>query len=187
MKSTGKCTSSRFRNSAGAMTFYSLIFAFLPLQAQFVNNHGVFGSGGIKSGSEIFVLNSTVGQSLAGVSGNAASTLSSGFWHIISSNSVSTSISREKVELPPEFRLFQNYPNPFNPTTIIRFDLPEESPVSIDIYNITGQRVLRLLNETRPAGTHAISLDAGRLTSGVYLYKIVAGSQSSTGKMMLIK
>jgi hypothetical protein len=58
--------------------------------------------------------------------------------------------------------LHQNYPNPFNPTTNIRFDLPEESPVVIDVYTITGQLVMRLINETRPpARTRQPSTRAG--------------------------
>jgi hypothetical protein len=89
--------------------------------------------------------------------------------------------------LPTEFALFQNYPNPFNPSTNIRFDLPKMSPVRLTIFNINGQVVSELLNETREAGRHAVSFDAAKLPSGLYVYAIEAGSFRSQHKMLLLK
>jgi len=91
------------------------------------------------------------------------------------------------IEIPAAFNLHQNYPNPFNPTTNIRFDLPETSPVMLSVYSMTGQRVAILVNETKSAGSHIVTFDAARLGSGVYLYKLQAGTHRATSKMLLLK
>ncbi|MCH8556944.1 MAG: T9SS type A sorting domain-containing protein [Balneolia bacterium] len=90
-------------------------------------------------------------------------------------------------DLPRTFALEQNYPNPFNPTTQIRFDLPESSEVRLDVFNVQGQRVATLVNEGRSAGTHTVTFDATNLSSGVYLYRLQAGSQVLTNKMTLVR
>ncbi len=88
---------------------------------------------------------------------------------------------------PTAYQLDQNYPNPFNPTTEIRFSLPEESKVVLEIYNLTGAKVATLVNGRMSAGFHSVNFDAGQLPSGVYLYKIKANGFSSTKKMSLLK
>lgn len=87
---------------------------------------------------------------------------------------------------PNKFQLSQNYPNPFNPSTKIRFSIPEESQVSIKIFNALGQEVSTILNNVVKSGTHTVNFDATELTSGVYFYKISAGSFTDTKKMLLI-
>ncbi len=91
------------------------------------------------------------------------------------------------VELPQDFALEQNYPNPFNPSTQISFSLPVESVVELSIYSLTGQKLATLVNETRAAGQHTVSFDASNLSSGVYVYRLTAGSFSQTNRMTLIK
>jgi hypothetical protein len=81
----------------------------------------------------------------------------------------------------------QNYPNPFNPTTVIEFDLPKDSHVSLEMYNILGQRVMTILDEVRLAGSQRVQVDASRLATGVYLYRLVAGDKVFMKKMTLIK
>ncbi|HQI42065.1 MAG TPA: T9SS type A sorting domain-containing protein [Ignavibacteriaceae bacterium] len=85
------------------------------------------------------------------------------------------------------FALFQNYPNPFNPTTTIRFALPVESRVKINIYNSLGQLVETLADKDMKSGYHEISFNASRLASGVYFYKLNSGNFVETRKMLLMK
>ena len=89
-------------------------------------------------------------------------------------------------EIPTEFALRQNYPNPFNPKTIMAFDLPKASDVTLKIYNVKGQQVASF-NSFHEAGTVNIEWDASNLASGVYFYKLNAGNFSDTKKMVLLK
>ncbi|MDP2364028.1 MAG: S8/S53 family peptidase, partial [Ignavibacteria bacterium] len=88
---------------------------------------------------------------------------------------------------PTEYSLEQNYPNPFNPSTTISFGLPEKGNVKIKLFNLLGQEVQTIIDETKEAGTHSINFNAQNLNSGVYLYKIESGSFVQTRKMTLVK
>ena len=83
--------------------------------------------------------------------------------------------------------MYQNYPNPFNPTTTIKFAVPKESNVNLNIYNVLGELVSTLVNEQMKPGYYEYGLDATNLASGVYLYKLQAGSFVETKKMILLK
>ncbi|MDA3837762.1 MAG: T9SS type A sorting domain-containing protein [Candidatus Delongbacteria bacterium] len=89
--------------------------------------------------------------------------------------------------LPTEFLLYQNYPNPFNPTTEIRFALPIESKVKLNVYNINGQIVSKLVNGNKEAGLHTVNFDASNYNSGMYFYTLEANGMSITKKMILTK
>jgi len=89
--------------------------------------------------------------------------------------------------LPANFKLDQNYPDPFNPVTVIRYDLPKLSQVSIVVYDILGRKVETLVNEEKSPGHYQVSLDASRLPSGVYFYRLQAGAFTQTKKMLLLK
>jgi hypothetical protein len=89
--------------------------------------------------------------------------------------------------LKPESFSIKNFPNPFNPLTKIQFDLPHDVFVSIKIYDITGREIATLVNEFKEAGYYITSFDGARLSSGVYYYKIKAGSFESVKKMILLK
>jgi hypothetical protein len=89
--------------------------------------------------------------------------------------------------IPDEFALYQNYPNPFNPNTKIRYQLPQESKVIIKLYDILGSDVITLLNEQKEAGVYEVDFNAQHLSSGTYIYRIVAGSFIETKKMVLLR
>lgn len=93
----------------------------------------------------------------------------------------------EDEERPEEFRLKQNYPNPFNHSTMIRFDLPRTATVTIDIYNLTGQKLTTLLHAVRTPGTYSIPFDATGFASGIYMYQLKVGDYSKSLKMTLLK
>ena len=85
------------------------------------------------------------------------------------------------------YTLSQNYPNPFNPSTQIQYTLPEATQVTIEVFNIVGQKVIELVNGQQSAGHHTTTFDASGLSSGVYLYKLTTPSYAETKKMLLIK
>jgi hypothetical protein len=90
-------------------------------------------------------------------------------------------------ENPNRFKLLQNYPNPFNPSTTIEFAVPKQSNVSLKIYNINGEEVETLINNAFSAGTYSVQWDATGFASGVYFYRMEAGSFSETKKLLLVK
>ena len=96
-----------------------------------------------------------------------------------------------EVGAPKNFALMQNYPNPFNPSTTIEFSIPQASNVSIQVYNIIGELVGSLVNQTLEAGYHRFNFDAGSLPSGTYVYQLKASGQNGTfvdtKKMLLMK
>ena len=85
------------------------------------------------------------------------------------------------------YSLQQNYPNPFNPSTSIRFSIPEQTNVSLKIFNSIGQEVASLVNGVLTAGNHEVNFNASKLSSGVYFYRIDTPAFTSTKKMILIK
>jgi len=89
--------------------------------------------------------------------------------------------------VPAKYSLEQNYPNPFNPTTTIEYSLPSREFVTLKVYNVLGEEVMLLVNEQKDAGRHAIDVDATRLATGVYFYRLHAGSYVDVKKMVFIK
>jgi hypothetical protein len=98
-----------------------------------------------------------------------------------------TSAVGDGQEIVKRFELSQNYPNPFNPTTTIKFAIPQSSEVTLNVYNLLGQKVATLINSQMNAGSYEYHFDASRLGSGVYFYSIKAGKYSDTKKMILMK
>lgn len=96
-------------------------------------------------------------------------------------------IDKINNEIPDKFFITQNYPNPFNPETEITFGLPKDEFVTIEIYNSIGQKVTTLMSEYKTAGVYQIKFDGLKYSSGMYFYKIKAGSFTETRKMLLIK
>ena len=89
--------------------------------------------------------------------------------------------------LPNDFSLSQNYPNPFNAVTIIKYELPLQSHITIEIFDLLGRRVNSLQDGILPAGYHQATWNADDLPSGMYFYRIQAGEFAETRKMILLK
>ena len=85
------------------------------------------------------------------------------------------------------FSLYQNYPNPFNPATIISYNIPEKSFISLKIYDVLGNEIRVLVNEEKPSGFYEEEFNASGLTSGIYFYKLNTGKYSDVKKMILLK
>ncbi|HEX9253707.1 MAG TPA: T9SS type A sorting domain-containing protein, partial [Ignavibacteriaceae bacterium] len=91
------------------------------------------------------------------------------------------------VTTPLTFSLSQNYPNPFNPTTKISYSVPFDSKVIISVYSVTGELVMELVNDNVSAGSYSVDFNGSNLASGMYIYKMTAGSFTQSNKMMLMK
>ncbi len=94
---------------------------------------------------------------------------------------------KEVNEVPLTYALYQNYPNPFNPTTTIKYSIPNTEHVTLKVYNILGQEVMTLVNDTQRPGVYEVKFDASGLASGVYFYRLNAGSFTAVKKMLLVK
>lgn len=99
----------------------------------------------------------------------------------------SNAVEADVTTLPVKFDLAQNFPNPFNPTTTINYAIPQASNVTLKVYNMLGQEVKTLINRFMEAGDHSIKFDAKDLNSGLYFYKLEAGSFNMVKKMTLLK
>ncbi len=88
---------------------------------------------------------------------------------------------------PKTFALEQNYPNPFNPVTVIGYQVPVTSHVTLTIYNALGKEIATLVNQEKPAGQYKASFNASNLPSGIYFYRICAGNFTAVKKLMLVK
>lgn len=104
----------------------------------------------------------------------------------IDSSSVQ-SVSFQQLDLIKDYVLAQNYPNPFNPTTTISYTIPEDGMVTLKVYDVLGREVATLVNEAQKVGRYEVNFDASRLASGVYFYRLAAGSHVITKKMLMLK
>lgn len=153
--------------------------------SQYQITNSVIGSGGNTISNTSNSIVNTIGETFIGTSSNTANQNQIGFWYVYQQTTI-TDIEDEET-IPTVFKLEQNYPNPFNPSTIIKFAVPERSNVLIKIYDIIGNEVLTLANEEMEAGWYKKSFNANGLASGVYLYRMQAGSYIMIKKMLLIK
>ncbi len=108
-----------------------------------------------------------------------------GIWRLRYPEAVTRVKSSQNV--PAGFVLEQNYPNPFNPTTVVNYQLPVSGNVTLIVYDVLGRSVATLVNERQTAGSHSVKFDAVGLPSGVYFYRLQAGSFARTKKMILLQ
>ena len=98
-----------------------------------------------------------------------------------------TSVKQISQLMPDHFALSQNYPNPMNPSTTISFNLPVKSFVSLKVFDMLGREVASIISQELPAGTYARQWNAGKMSSGVYFYRLQAGSFTQTKRLVLLK
>jgi hypothetical protein len=98
-----------------------------------------------------------------------------------------TATDVEESSIPTKYELNQNYPNPFNPSTVINYQLPQAEHVTLKVYDVLGNEVATLVNAFQQAGVHNVKFANEQLSSGIYFYKLQAGSFTATKKMMLAK
>ena len=151
---------------------FCLFIATNPLYAQWIQTNGPYG-GRVRcfavSGTDLF-----------------AGTWGGGVWRRPLSEMI-TAVEALSTDLPTNCSLDQNYPNPFNPTTIIAYDIPNTSHVTLVIYDILGRQVAQLVNGERTPGRYQATFNPGGLPSGVYFYKLQAGAYHDTKKLLLLK
>ena len=94
---------------------------------------------------------------------------------------------KHPAELPSSCKLSQNYPNPFNPTTQIRYRISDIGYLKLSVFDILGREVAVLVNEKKAPGSYEVKFDGSNLASGVYLYRLKAGSFVETRRLCLIK
>jgi hypothetical protein len=116
------------------------------------------------------------------------------YWTLSSSSSGSpgnddpiSEINDDIDFISSDYYLFNNYPNPFNPSTNIRFALPEKTKVSLEIYNVIGQKVVDVFSGELNSGVHEIEFTNVNLSSGIYFYKLKTNKFSEVKKMILLK
>jgi len=117
------------------------------------------------------------------------STGEGGIWTFIAHDSVKGVLTNLVAveEAPAAFAVAQNSPNPFNPSTTISFSIPEAANVTIEVYNVAGQKIDTVTGEFMNAGSHSVTWDGSALSAGVYFYTVKAGEFSKTMKMTLLK
>ncbi|MHC1737352.1 MAG: T9SS type A sorting domain-containing protein [Ignavibacteriaceae bacterium] len=126
----------------------------------------------------------TIGQSLL----NNVSNCSGLFWVDFTINDIFpiTNVKDENIAAS-EYELCQNYPNPFNPSTVINFQIPVNTYVTLKVFDVIGNEVATLVNEEKPSGYYEIEWHGGGLASGVYFYSLISGNFRETKKMLLVK
>jgi len=107
---------------------------------------------------------------------------------IYGSAKIIQSINLERMNnIPKEFGLLQNVPNPFNPTTAIRYTLAQPSAVHLDLFDIRGSKITQLVNQYQPTGEYLVRFDGSDLSSGIYFYRLQAGTYENTKRMLILK
>jgi hypothetical protein len=116
-----------------------------------------------------------------------AGTWGGGVWRRPLSEMITSVKERIANEIPGAYSLYQNYPNPFNPVTNITFSLPSRSFVSLKIFDALGREQANIISEELDAGTYSRQWSADGIASGVYFYRLQAGSYAETKKLILLR
>jgi len=98
-----------------------------------------------------------------------------------------TPVSVHQSQITSSYALLTSYPNPFNPKATIRYSIPQAAVVTLQIFDDVGRTVATLVNEKKDAGEYSVQFDAGKLGSGVYICRLIAGNNLLTNKLVLLK
>ena len=168
----------------------AMLVLFFPSRELFSQNSRVewsaFSSGFAVPSSSTTAVKSSVGQALVGSSQLANTLVESGFLANPLLRGPLVGVPEQEL-LPTTYGLNQNYPNPFNPTTVIRYQIPVSSMVSLKVYNVLGQEVATLVSEEMKPGRYEVAWDATGFASGVYFYRLQAKDFVDTKKLILLK
>ena len=159
--------------------------AFVQVQAQTKIRSSVVGSGATSTKNTSTKLQGTIGQAIIGKTSNV-NIIESGFWAQTIELVTSVETIAEPV-IPTEYQLHQNYPNPFNPMTIIAFDVPKQSHITLKIYNVLGNEMATLVDDNFTPGGYKATFEASDLTTGVYFYRLEGDGFVATKKLVLVK
>ena len=164
------------------------VYLFLITSAfsQYQITNSVISNGGAITSNANYIFNNTIGESFIDKISNTTHQQNAGFWYVYQQSTI-TSIENEETMLPVVFKLEQNYPNPFNPSTTIQFSIPQQTNVTLKVYDVLGNEVASLVNEEKARGVYNVNFNASQLASGVYFYRIQAGNFVETKKMILMK
>ena len=155
------------------------------LEGPAVSYRSVDGSSSQVLHSGIYKIVSLVGQPVVG----SLSSRSGSIWRLHGKLNASQELASlsQALEVPTDFALEANYPNPFNPETTIRFALPVASHVLIEVYDVLGREVARLVDGEMGAGHHTVVFEGRSLASGIYIYRMFSGSFEQYRTMLLVK
>jgi hypothetical protein len=155
------------------------------VSAQYTVKRNVFSNGSANIPGDNQLIKGTLGQSLIGITENSTYQSHVGFWYTI--DWIVSDVNTTNDLLPLKYELFQNYPNPFNPVTTIRYALPKESEILLEVYNVLGQRITTLVNQKMPAGYHDVTFGNNGLPSGYYIYRIRTDGFYDVKRMVIVK
>ena len=110
----------------------------------------------------------------------------SGAWRIPIAD-IATSVNDRHSQLPDQYALYQNFPNPFNPETVIRYQVPVNSRVTLKVYDVLGREIATLVDGEQSAGMHSVTFNAAGISSGTYFYRFQAGEYIETKKIIVLK
>jgi hypothetical protein len=165
---------------ASSLTYYSTYLSIDPVSNKFTQKsagctEGLFVEGHLETS-----------ETMTGMVISCSTSLSCRDTIVFSSLVTDVKNQHADRDLPEGFLLDQNYPNPFNPATTISYHLPQAAHVSLSVYDVLGREAATLVNEVKPPGTYSVQWNAAAAASGVYFYRLQAGSYTETKRLLLL-
>jgi hypothetical protein len=186
----GVSRSIECRQMAFMVTLTGLLLLASPLSwgQQTVVTAVSFTMGSVSSRSPGIVMRGILGEAInGGASRDGAVEIRNGSFSFVALGGYVTGAGAELPLIPLTFEVAQNFPNPFNPSTTIRYAIPRRSFVTLTVYNALGQELEVLQNGEQEAGVHDVRFDATGFSSGVYFYRVQAGSDIHTKRLVLLR